>query len=220
MRLLLIPWIGGVAALLAAPLSAQPALPARTFEPSLAVVTPAPAPPVSEWWRSGGPRIRPTDQRVAAILRSGLDRSPRLRALVDQVESGFVFVYMGLDPRLDGALAGRLTFVGDAGKYRYLRVALNPALGTDLIVTSIAHELQHVVEVIEHPEVTDDNGLRTLYERIGQGSRAGSVQGFETRAALATTYQVRRELRDTFEATLARQDSAKPDRKSESPRRD
>jgi hypothetical protein len=219
MRLLLVPWIGVAAALLTAPLSAQPALPARTFEPSVAAVTPAPAPPVRDWWRSGGPRIRPTDQRVAAILRNGLERSPRLRALVGQVEGGSVFVYLGMDPRIDGALAGRLTFVGDAGKYRYLRVAINPVLGTNLIVASIAHELQHVVEVIEHPEVTSESGLRTLYERIGQGTRAGGVPGFETRAAVATTYQVRRELKGAAETTLVRQESARPDLKSESPRR-
>jgi hypothetical protein len=219
MRLLLVPWIGGAAALLAAPLSAQPALPARTFAPSLAVITPTPAPPVSEWWRSGGPRIRPTDQRVAAILRSGIERSPTLRALADRIEGALVFVYLGLDSHIDGALAGRLTFIGKAGKYRYLRVGINPALNADLIVASIAHELQHVVEVIEHPEAKSENALRTLYERIGQGTRPGGVQGFETTAAVATTYRGRRELNADADATMARQESTRPVPKPENPRR-
>jgi uncharacterized protein YjaZ len=129
-------------------------------------------------------------------------------------------VYLGCEPHIDGALAGRLTFVGDAGKYRYLRVAINPTLSANAIVASIAHELQHVVEVIEHPEVKGDSSLRTLYERIGQGTRAGGVQGFETTAAMATTTQVRRELNADVDATLARQESTRPNFKSESPRRE
>ena len=116
MRLLLVPVFGGVAALLAAPTAAQPALPARVFEPSLAAVAPDPAPPVTEWWRTGGPRIRPTDRRGHRHLQRGRRaiRTPAC-AGVDRVESSDVFVYVGMDPRMADGLAGVLTFVGHAG---------------------------------------------------------------------------------------------------------
>ena len=54
--------------------------------------------------------------------------------------------------------------------------------------------MQHVVEVIEHPKVTSERELNVLYQRIGESNRAGGVQGWETKAAQAVTYEVRREL--------------------------
>ena len=55
MHLPLVPCVCGLAALLAAPAAAQHTLTARTFEPSLPAIAPAPEPPVLEWWRVGGP---------------------------------------------------------------------------------------------------------------------------------------------------------------------
>jgi len=209
MRLPLVTWIGGAAALLAAPATAQHALPARTFEASLPAAAQSPAPPVTEWWRGGGPRLRPTDQRAANSLRSGLERSGRVRALAHQVETSDVFVYVGVDARMEDGLAGRLTFVGHGHEYRYLRVALSPRLGNDVMIAALAHELQHVVEVIEHPEVTSDQQLKLLYERIGVTSRVGSIQGWETRAAQEITYEVRRELTSGVPSSLVRQETLK-----------
>jgi hypothetical protein len=209
MRLSLIPWICGSVALLAAPASGQHALPARTFEASLAAVAPAAAPPVTEWWRKGGPRLRPTDRRAASLLRNGLERSGRLRALVDTIDSAHVIVYLGMDPRMDAGLAGRLTFVGNAGKYRYLRASIHSGLGGEVMIASLAHELQHVVEVIEHPEVTSEKALEGLYERIGQSNRYGGIQGWETKAAQDVTREVRRELDAEVITSVARQEPPK-----------
>ena len=173
MRSLLIPWTCGAVALLALPVSAQHRLPARTFEPSLAAVAPASAPPMTEWWRNGSPRIRPTDQRSTNLLRSGLERSSRLRALVETIEAAHVFVYLGIDRHMADGLAGRLAFVGNAGQYRYLRASISAHLSADSTIASLAHEMQHVVEVIEHPKVTSEKELNVLYQRIGESNRAG-----------------------------------------------
>lgn len=207
MRLSLIPWTCGVVALLAAPAAGQHRLPARAFEPSLAVAPPAPV-PVTEWWRSGGPRIRPSDQRTELLLRSGIERSQLLRGLVDRIDAADVVVYLGLDAHLDNGLAGRLTFMGTGGTYRYVRVALNPRMTGDVMIASLAHELQHVTEVIEHPDVTSEKTLKQLYERIGQSTRTGSIPGWETAAARALTYEVRRELTTGAVAAVARREPA------------
>lgn len=207
MRLSLIPWTCGVVALLAAPAAGQPRLPARAFEPSPAVAPQAPV-SVTEWWRSGGPRIRPTDQRTASMLRSGIERSPLLRGLVDRVDAASVVVYLGLDALMDNGLAGRLTFMGTGGKFRYVRVALNPRLSGDIMIAALAHELQHVTEVIDHPDVTSEKTLKRLYERIGQTARSGSIPGWETVAAQEITYQVRRELTTGAVAEVARREPA------------
>lgn len=220
MRLSLIPWMWGVAALVAAPALGQHRLPARAFEPSLAAVAPEPAPPVAEWWRNGGPRIRPSESRAASLLRTGLERSERVRALAAAIDAADVVVYMDLDRRMDSGLAGRLTFLGNAGTYRYVRVAINGGLGSDLMIASLAHELQHVVELIEHPEVTSEKALKTLYQRIGLSSRAGGVEGWETRAAREVTAEVRRELSAAAVAALARRDPPEPTGRGDDRRRE
>ena len=218
MRSLLIPWTCGAVALLALPVSAQHRLPARTFEPSLAAMAPASAPPMTEWWRNGSPRIRPTDQRSTNLLRSGLERSSRLRALVETIEAAHVFVYLGIDRHMADGLAGRLTFVGNAGQYRYLRASISAHLSADSTIASLAHEMQHVVEENEHPKVTSEKELNVLYQRIGESNRAGGVQGWETKAAQAVTDEVRRELSTGTPATVARQEPPKAPVSDERPR--
>jgi hypothetical protein len=217
MRLSLIPWTCGVVAFVAAPALGQPRLPARAFQPSLAAVAPSPAPPVTEWWRNGGPRIRPTDDRAAALLLNGLERSARLRALADTIDAAHVVVYLTVDPRVDAGLAGRLTFMGNAGRYRYVRVAVNPRLSGDVLIATLAHELQHVVEVIEHPDVTSERSLGKLYERIGRSTRVGGIQGWETSAAQEVTYEVRRELSNAEVAAVARQETPRQPSRGDGP---
>jgi hypothetical protein len=151
----------------------------------------APDPPV--WWRDGGPRVRPFDARVATLLRSGLDRSPTLRALVDRVEDANVIVYLELHPKLQGKLAGCLTWVAGTEKYRYLRASINPGLAPDQQIAAIAHELQHVVEIIDHPEVDRENAMTGLYRRIGEQRRTGP-SAWDTAEAREVGTLVSREL--------------------------
>jgi hypothetical protein len=156
-----------------------------------------------EWWRDGGPRLRANDSRAAALLQSGVERSATMRALVDRVEASNVFVYIGMRPNMGPEQAGGLTFVGHSGAFRYLRVAINPALGSEMAIATLAHELQHVIEVIEHPEVTSEPLLAALYRRIGQPSRILRGTGWETRAAQSVGLGVRRELATTNVTTVA-----------------
>jgi hypothetical protein len=147
-----------------------------------------------EWWRDGGPRLRANDSRAAALLQDGIERSATMRALVDRVEASNVFVYVGMRPTMGPEQAGGLTFVGHAGAFRYLRISLNPALGAERAIATLGHELQHVIEVIEHPDVISESALSDLYRRIGQPSRILRGQGWETRAAQTVGASVRREL--------------------------
>jgi len=183
MRLPLVPCVAATAALLAVPAFGQHAIPARTFEPSLPAIAPTPVPPVVEWWRKGGPRLRAMDSRVSYALRTGLERSIVLRRLVGTIESNDVVVYAGIDQRMGDGLAGRLTFMGIGGQFRYVRVAIHPDVRPALMIAALAHELQHVVEVIEHPEVTSDVTLTALYQRIGHANMASGRLGWETDAA-------------------------------------
>jgi hypothetical protein len=186
------------------PTDAQPASLPQPLTPLAEPAIAQPPPDHVAWWQNGGPRIRPGDARAALILRLGLERSAILRQLVDEIEGGRVIVYVVLNGDMPDRLAGSLNFAGEAGRYRYLRVSLNADLPADQIVASLAHELQHVREVMAAPEVRDDASLRSLYRRIGQESHVAGKLGWETNEARAIGVDVRRELSSGVAAILAR----------------
>ncbi|MGE0462261.1 MAG: hypothetical protein AB7Q16_12900 [Vicinamibacterales bacterium] len=187
--------------------SAQASLPARSFALAEPVVAAGAVPPVVDWWRDGGPRIRPTDSRVRALLASGIERSPLLRDLVSRVESGDVIVYIGMNPLMQSGIAGCVTFVSDAGRYRYLRAMLNPELTFEQLIAALAHELHHVTEIMSHPEVRSETALASLYRRIGTENRRSIRSGWETNAAQQAGWDVRRELKEHADAIVARREA-------------
>jgi hypothetical protein len=146
------------------------------------------------WWKVGGPRVRPNDSRIATVLLDGLRRSPSLGALVDRIEASDVIVYLEMQPNLGRRLAGCLTWITSVGRYRYVRASINPELSPDALIAAIGHELQHVIEIIEHPSVTDPSSLLALYTRIGRGN-SQLAPTLDTDAARAAGAQVREELR-------------------------
>ncbi len=154
------------------------------------------APTPIAWWKSGGPRVRPNDTRIATMLLDGLRRSPHLAALVDRVEASDVIVYLEMQPTLERRLAGCLTWITSVGRYRYVRASINPGLPPDALIAAIGHELQHVVEIIEHPSVINPSSLLALYHRIGSGGSHSSPL-LDTEAARTAGAHVRKDLRIT-----------------------
>jgi hypothetical protein len=157
--------------------------------------------------RIGGPRVRPQDSRIVLVLQEGVARSSTFKSLVDRIESNNVIVYIAVNPILKSSLSGALTWMTRAGDFRYLRASISAELTFDQMIATVAHELQHAVEVIEDESVNDERSLVALYKRIGQPSRATS-SGWETTNAQQTGYQVRRELAAVPSATLARANHA------------
>ena len=161
-----------------------------------------PAPPDRSWTRPGGPRLRPQDDRLAMVLQEGLLRSASLRRLAARLEAGDVIVYIEVQPRLDTRLAGKLTWMGRAGGFRYLRASLAPHLPLDTAIASVAHELEHATEILDSGTVVSQTTLIALYRRIGIPGK-GDTHAWDTLAARDTGFRVRRELRDTPLGTVA-----------------
>ena len=153
--------------------------------------------------RDGGSRIRPQDRRSTQFLRDGIARSETFRVLVNRIEASNVFVYIQVSPFIKSSLAGKLTWMTQAGPYRYLRATLSPDQTSDQGIASLAHELQHAVEVLADEQVVNEKTLVSLYQRIGQKSSAAVASGWETLAAQEAGYRVRRELVETTGATMA-----------------
>ena len=154
--------------------------------------------------RVGGPRLRPQDPRIVSVLKEGAARSATFRALVDRIEASNLIVYIGVTPVLKSTLSGKMTWMTRAGDYRYVRATISTELLFDQMIATVAHELQHAVEVIEAESVTDERSLVELYKRIGQPSGAAGRPGWETLAAQRTGTQVRRELVAAPTTTMAR----------------
>lgn len=141
-------------------------------------------------------RVRPYDARSAGLLLEGLRRSDRLRTIVETIEKGNVIAYLQTQPGLKDRLAGTVTWVTATPKFRYVRISLNPALGGDLAIALLAHELQHVVEIAHEPSVVNETSLEAFYRRTGTRMLA-HTNGWDTEAARAAGDHVRRELRST-----------------------
>jgi hypothetical protein len=140
------------------------------------------------------PHLRPQDDRLRQLLRSGSERSATLKSLVDRIESSRVIVYLGVNPRMKPNLSGMLTWMTKAGDYRYVRVSISPDLSADQMIATMAHELQHAVEVIDDETVSDEKSLIALYRRIGEQPSSSKPSQWETEAAQRTASQVRQEL--------------------------
>src|SRR5688572_19611811 len=160
------------------------------------IATSALAADPNEAWREA--RLRPQDPRLADLLRAGVARSATFRALVDRLESGNVIVYLSLSQSLRSNLAGKLTWMTKAGNFRYLKATLNLEQTADQMIATLAHELQHALEVSADLDVIDQRSMLALYKRIGRPSYSGLVEAWETQAARDTGFQVRRELLATL----------------------
>jgi len=155
-----------------------------------------------------GRNVRPQDNRLTQLLRAGSARSATLKSLVDRIEASRVIVYVAINPLMKPNLSGMLTWMTQAGGYRYVRASISTDLTPDQMIATIAHELQHAVEVIEDEAVKDEKSLVALYRRIGQQSGNASPSRWETDAAQRTGFVVRKELASVPVTTIARAGAA------------
>ena len=139
-----------------------------------------------------GPRIRGVSPQMKQVIELGTRRSITFRTLVHAIGKSDLVVYIEATRTLPAGLDGRLTFLTSAGGVRYLHVQVTAGLSTDALIAVAGHELQHAVEVADHPEVRDPASLATLYERIG--IRGILKNRYDTAAAQSAGKRVRAEL--------------------------
>lgn len=141
-------------------------------------LTAAPLPPAPT------ARLRPQGPRMSALLERALALSPTVQRIVDRLEAGDVIVYVELNDRLDPQVSACLTWMAATESRRIVRASIKPRLREREAIALLAHELQHALEVLEHPEVRSSDGLAALYTRIGHRS-SPSGRHFDTTEAIA-----------------------------------
>jgi hypothetical protein len=133
------------------------------------------------------------------LVSDGHARSRTFRGLVNDLDiSGWlVFVQPGPCPE-KAAIACLLHVVARFENAPYLRMLVDPRRRhPNNVIATLAHELQHALEVATAPDVRDGGSMRALFERIGT-VRARSATGiaYETEAARRMGEQVLGELQD------------------------
>src|SRR5262245_25054524 len=140
--------------------------------------------------------VRSTDATLTALIKEGAARSASFERLLERVDSlnGIVYVEFGhcAFGHLNGCL---LPFIVPASGGRYLRILVTPdhtRTSHDGLIALIAHELQHALGVLAHPEVVDVDTMLAMYARIGRPLNGRT--GYETTEAHAAQEAVLSEL--------------------------
>jgi hypothetical protein len=141
-------------------------------------------------------QVRVQDCRLARTVADALQISATLREEFERIAAlkGIVYIdtsrYVSLTRRnMRGILSHQ---VGVSGSICVLRVTLIIDYG-DRAVATLAHELFHAIEVLEHPDARTEKAIDALFASIGE---AMAYQTFETTGAIEKGRKVLEELRD------------------------
>lgn len=151
--------------------------------------------------------VRSEEADVIALLLEGYERSPTLKRLVDDIgeTDGIVYIQTGHCP-VPGLRGCLLHVTHSRGGFRYLFIRIRPAAEPLDLVSSMAHELQHALEVLQQPWIRTGPDLLQFYRSPGSrafasGASQSPFQSFETGPALKMGAVVRSEL-ETFAEVL------------------
>jgi hypothetical protein len=135
--------------------------------------------------------LRTTSAVIARLMRQASERSHTFQGLVDIINAsdGIIYVEEGICAHRRRACFVNVTM---AGTHRLLWVKVDTR-GIDCdLMGLIGHELQHTVEVLADPHVTDFATMYTFYSRE---ANPGGTFPFETIEATRTGQAVRTEVR-------------------------
>ena len=139
-----------------------------------------------------GRHVRGATPAVNAMIATGIKRSTTFARLARDLDDTDVIVYVEIVNSLPTGLDGRLSFSTMAGGFRYLRIQVPANTGKHDLIAVVGHELQHAMEIAEHPNVQDSEGVASLYKLIGL--QAHGVDRYDTTAARSVGRRVRAEL--------------------------
>jgi len=104
---------------------------------------------------------------AGALLAEAARRCPSLRdalAALDKTNVIVLVEFKDVGPRQP---PGALHYIGTGHGYRYVQIILFPFARRNEQIATLAHELQHAMEIAADPSVRDQASLRELYRRIG-----------------------------------------------------
>jgi len=160
----------------------------------LVLVTPAIA---SELPASPSSNVRAETSGMRQLIADGSAGSAAFRALVSSVDQSDLVVYVRCRLFPEHELRGRMGLLSAAGGHRYAVIEISCYQPYTALILTLAHELQHAVEVASAPWVVDAGTFAQFYAATGElVSSSGDMKKlYETAAAVERAARVRRELR-------------------------
>ena len=137
--------------------------------------------------------VRAESAEFRALIQRAASDSPTVNALIDRLNRSDVVVYVR-HGRLSWTLDGRTGLFAVNGSTRYLVVELACPRSALTLAATLAHELQHAVEIADSPAIVDAASLERFYTVVGERAGAPGRLLFETAAARAVGSRVRREI--------------------------
>ena len=144
-------------------------------------------------------RVRSTDPDIAALIKRAGRQSATFQRLLTAIAgtNGIVQIEPGRCGH--GVRACLKMWVGTAGPNRLLRVVIDRRPGDSEVdvMAAMGHELQHTVEALSEPKVTDGDRLYNFFRRFAPTDGAR----FETTAAIHAGDNVAEDVRAYRKAT-------------------
>jgi hypothetical protein len=143
-------------------------------------------------------RVRAGDAELRRVIAEGADRSATFLALATEIQrsTAIVQVQFGRCPR--GSFRSCVSGVEGDARQRHIRVFVDTRTTQDRLIATVAHELQHAIEILRDPEAIDAARTLALYRRIAVGKCGeGLSESCETAAAQAVEAAVLDELHRT-----------------------
>jgi hypothetical protein len=136
-------------------------------------------------------RVRSSSPVITALIGKATELSATFRREVDAINqtNGLVYVEDGwCRHAVSACLLGSVD--GAGGPYRILRVRVYRRRPERDLMAAIGHELQHAIEVLSDPHITDADGFVAFFQREGPHF----ADTFETEAGILAGLAVLHEL--------------------------
>lgn len=143
-------------------------------------------------------RLKPANAEMRRLVIDGHQKSATFRSLVDEIHRSNAVVAVQFGLCANGRYRSCVSHVEGDDRQRHVRVKIQARGTEDRLIATIAHELQHVVEILREPGVTNAERALALYRRIGLGKcREGLSEACETEEARAIEARVLEEFHAT-----------------------
>ena len=150
--------------------------------------------PTSRVHGNDTPHVRAESANLQAVLTEATRDSPTISSLVDRIRASNVIAHVECARFKSFTLEGRTLFVLATRDVRYVRVQVDCLRPGPELAAIIGHELQHVAEIADAPDVIDQRSFVRLLNTIGFSRGGGRDDAYETEAALLTEARVVQEM--------------------------
>jgi hypothetical protein len=138
-------------------------------------------------------RVRSESPEVAAVIRRASETSGTFRGLMATIDGTDGLIYVDWGKCGQGVRACLMLHVQVAGPFRVLHVRIENRKLDCHLMASIGHELQHVIEILSDPHVTDSVSAYFFYDRIAPRGTKDDSARFETESAQRAGLAIRHE---------------------------